>query len=57
MPADLFDPASRPVSARSSRRLTLFTSIALHAVALVVFLLGPLAGAVGLPPLMARIDS
>jgi protein TonB len=56
MPADLFDPASRPSPAGSSRRLTVMTSIVLHAAAVIVFVLAPLAGAVSLPAVMTRID-
>jgi protein TonB len=56
MPVDLFDPASRPTPAGSSRRLTVLTSIALHAAAIVVFLLAPLAGAISLPSIVTRID-
>ena len=56
MPADLFDPASRPSPAASSRRLTVVTSIALHIAAAVVFILPPLAGSVPLPAVMAHIE-
>ena len=56
MPVDLFDPASRPTPACSSRRLTVLTSIALHAAAIVLFLLAPLAGAISLPSIVTRID-
>lgn len=56
MPVDLFDPASRPTPAGSSRRLTVMTSIALHAAAIVVFILAPLAGTISLPSIVSRID-
>jgi len=56
MPADLFDPASRPSPPRSSRRLTVITSIALHIAAALVFVFAPLAGSVPLPAVMAHID-
>ena len=56
MPADLFDPASRPSPAASKRRLTVLTSIALHAAAAVLFVFAPLAGSVPLPAVMAHID-
>ena len=56
MPADLFDPASRPSPPRSSRRLTVITSIALHIAAALVFVFAPLAGSVRLPAVMAHID-
>lgn len=56
MPVDLFDPASRPTPAGSSRRLTVMTSIAMHVVAIVLFLLAPLAGSISLPSIVTRID-
>ena len=56
MPADLFDPASRPSPARSSRRLTVMTSIALHLAAVVLLVFAPLVRSVSLPAVMAHID-
>jgi len=56
MPAELFDPASRPVPAGGGRRLTVTTSIALHAAALAAVVLVPLFGGVSLPSAMSRID-
>lgn len=56
MPADLFDPASRPSSAGSSRRVTVLTSVALHSAAVIIFVLAPLAGAISLPSVVTRID-
>ena len=56
MPADLFDPASRPSAAGSSRRLTVTTSIALHIAAVVLLVLLPLVGGVALPASMEGIS-
>ena len=57
MPANLFDPASRPASTGSSRRATVTTSIALHAAAVALLILVPLAGSVALPGSMHRITN
>ena len=55
MPADLFDPASRPSPAGSSRRATVTTSVALHTAAVALLVLLPLVGKVPLPASMNRI--
>jgi protein TonB len=57
MPANLFDPASRPASAGASRRFTVVTSIAIHAGVVVLVVVLPLIGAVSMPAAMNRIDA
>ena len=57
MPADLFDPASRPSPAGSSRRLTVTTSIALHVAAVVLLVILPLVSGVTLPASMDGISN
>lgn len=57
MPAELFDPASRPAPVGTARRLTVTTSILMHA-AIVVLIVGiPLLGGVSLPRAMSRMDA
>lgn len=57
MPAELFDPASRPAPVGTARRLTVTTSILLHAVIVVLIVVIPLLGGVSLPLAMSRMDA
>ncbi len=57
MPADLFDPSSRPAPVGAPRRLTVSTSIAIHAVLVLLVVVLPLVGAVSMPAAMNRIDA
>jgi hypothetical protein len=57
MPADLFDPASHPAPMGARRRLTVSTSIALHAAVVAVVVILPLAGGIWMPSAMSRIGA
>ena len=52
MPANLFDPASRPAPVGGRRRLTVTTSIAVHAAVILIIVIAPLIGGVTLPSAM-----
>jgi protein TonB len=57
MPANLFDPADRPTSLGDRRRVTVTTSIAIHAAVVVLVVVVPLLGGVSLPEAVSRIDA
>lgn len=57
MPANLFDPDLRPVPVGGRRRLTVITSIAIHAMVVVLIIALPLIGGVSMPSAMSRIDA
>ena len=57
MPADLFDPSTRPAPAGAGRRLTVTTSIAIHAAVVLLVIVLPLMGGVSLPAAMSSIDA
>ena len=57
MPADLFDPSTRPAPIGSRRNVTVTTSIAIHALVVVLVVVLPLLGGVSLPAAMSRIDA
>jgi protein TonB len=57
MPANLFDPASRPAPVGGRRRLTVTTSIAVHAAVVLIIVIAPLIGGVTLPSAMSRIEA
>jgi protein TonB len=55
MPALLFDPASRPAPVGGRRRLTVATSITMHAAAVAAVILIPYFGAVSMPAAMRQV--
>lgn len=57
MPAELFDPSSRPAPVGAARRLTVTTSILIHAAGVVLIVVIPLLGGVSLPSAMTRMDA
>ena len=57
MPANLFDPDARPAPVGGSRRLTVTTSIAIHAAVVILIIVLPLIGGVSMPSAMSRIDA
>jgi periplasmic protein TonB len=57
MPADLFDPASRPEPMGARRRLTVATSVAIHAILVLLLVVMPLLGGVSMPAAMNRIHA
>ena len=58
MPADLFDPTTRPAPVGGrKRRLTVTTSVIVHLVLVVLIVVVPLIGGVSLPAAMSRIDA
>ena len=57
MPADLFDPGSRPATVGARRRLTVTTSIAIHGIVVLLLVVIPLLGGVSMPAAMNRIDA
>lgn len=57
MPADLFDPASRPAPMGARRRLTVTTSIAIHAILVLLLVVIPLLGGVSMPEAIGRIEA
>lgn len=57
MPANLFDPASRPAPVGAPRGLTVPTSIAIHAGVVLLVIVLPLVGGVSMPDAMSRIDA
>lgn len=57
MPANLFDPASRPAPVGAPRGLTVPASIAVHAGVVLLVIVLPLVGGVSLPDAMSRIDA
>ncbi|HEX6323537.1 MAG TPA: energy transducer TonB [Vicinamibacterales bacterium] len=57
MPADLFDPASRPAPVGARRRLTVTTSIAIHAILVLLLIVLPLVGGVSMPEAVDRIHA
>lgn len=57
MPAELFDPRSRPAPVGAGRRLTVTTSVVVHAAVVIAVVVVPLIGGVSLPAAMSRIDA
>ena len=57
MPANLFDPDLRPAPVGGPRRLTVTTSIAIHATVVILIVVLPLIGGVSMPSAMQRIDA
>lgn len=57
MPANLFDPGLRPAPVGGPRRLTVTTSIAIHAIVVLLIVVLPLIGGVSMPSAMHRIDA
>jgi periplasmic protein TonB len=57
MPADLFDPGSRPAPVGARRRLTVTTSVAIHALIVLLLVVMPLIGGVSMPEAMDRIHA
>lgn len=57
MPAELFDPSARPAPVGAPRRLTVTTSIVIHAAIVVLVIVLPLMGGVSLPSAMSRMEA
>lgn len=57
MPADLFDPGSRPATLGARRRLTVTTSVAIHGIVVLLLVVMPLLGGVSMPAAMDRIHA